>query len=107
MKIEIELHELNLPMVERVPFLFSRQPACDCFEVALVGKLKNENSIFREYITDVLQCEFGIRHMMQRADHRGAIEKTPDERQFVDIRRHIDIALAVAKALTGLHELGP
>jgi len=73
-KIKIELHKFDLFMVERVPLLFSRQPTRDCLEVAFIRELQNENGILCQHTAYIFQRKFGICHVVQGADHRGAVK---------------------------------
>ena len=85
MEIKIQLGKLDRFQREWVPNLSPQPVTQDRFKISFVGILQDESGIFLQGALHLLQRQAGIGHVVQGADHGGAIEGSGHERQAVDI----------------------
>ena len=66
-------------------FCLRKPVAQNGLDVALVGVFEDEGGVRLQAAFHLRQRQRGIRHVMQGADHGGAVEDAVNERQVVDI----------------------
>ena len=71
-----------------------------------IGILKNEIRAWLQCKTHLLQGQLGLCHVVQGADHGGAVKDPGDKGQLVNIRSNIGEAISCTQVCLGLLELG-
>ena len=62
-------------------------------EIALVGVFQDEDAVRREHAAHLRQHGLDLRHVMQHADHRRAVENAGVKRQMISVGGDVDVAI--------------